>query len=451
MNKRKDILRLINGIFAWVALIGLVAIVWANNPIDDYQPAQQLGDYVYDRYFEVQLHYDWLPDWPRPKAGDVVRYRQVLNENRQPGEDELIQVLPIGEVFAVKELPGGGADLTVHIFPHARDRVASDTVFLAYTGPENFEEVLEMLIDDNARTGMEGQWQNFLNAHQMQIEEIFKPLIESTLADFMAVVTPDLETAINDHSEDFNAIFRTYWDGSVKERLMPMIEQKGMPQVEAQIVPIVRECGQELWDNAPAGSFAWNAFRDKIVPWDSKTNLQQRFDLWLREEGRPIIDKYVPRMKAEAEKIGINLANDPDIGAVTRGMLADVIGDPRLGSLLQKVIQSAIVDNPKTTQFLRERWSDGRVQGALRRVGRLIEPYANAAIDSILLDRNARRINPNLVTVMRSQILWKGDFWILAGPGRTSGTTTDAADARRVPDGHRFTAPNTKVGYSTRQ
>ena len=39
------------------------------------------------------------------------------------------------------------------------------------------------------------EWQRFLDRHQMDLEKLFKPLIETSLSDFIAVITPDVEAA----------------------------------------------------------------------------------------------------------------------------------------------------------------------------------------------------------------------------------------------------------------
>jgi hypothetical protein len=110
-----------------------------------------------------------------------------------------------------------------------------------------------------------------------------------------------------------------------------------------------------------------------------------------------------------------------------------------LKALGQKIIQEAILDNPKTLAFFEEKIRSPRVQRALNQLGRMVDPYVRDMVDSIILDPRSptKKINPTLVRVLRAQILWKKDFWLLMEPG--TGTKTS--------EGYTFSPSSIRYGF----
>lgn len=433
--RTKQLIRLGVGMAVWAALIGGAVSFASRATVHRSDTVEAMDAYFFRNHFTVVLEF---PMTYPAKKGDAVFYPVVIDESVGA-----VDFQRIGEILEVTHPARGGTTIRAWIYPHARANMKHGTLFRANSGPENFEAVVNQLMDQRAKDMLAHQWDRFLKEQGPTVEHTLKPLLDKALSEYMTMVTPDIEASVTRRQPQFIAIVERHYRQTVEPKLFPVVEAKGMPLVELKLVPHLRNLGQEMWEHAPAAAFAWNAFRDKIVPWDSKTNLQERFDKWLRDEGMAIIEKHKPAILAAIQEIGGDLATDPQVIGMLDEAVRNILKDPALSRQVEGVIYEAIISNPKNEGFFKTQWNDPRMQTALRDLGNRLEWYINPVVDTVLLDRDNRRINPNLVWVLRRQILWKQDFWILVEPPADH-ASDDAF--RPVPDGHRYHGPSTIHG-----
>lgn len=405
-----NMVRLMFGILIWVAVV--FAVQSASKGIDESMPVNRIRHHFNPNHLRLELPIPPLDHRKEPKVGDPIK---CSLDPQDPG-----LLTSIGEVSGVKPLGEKvGWKITIVVWEEYKHLITVDTVWSIFGGPTGFDEIVATVFDSDAQEKLEHRWALFIEENKTKLKRVISPVLNSTLNELMAVVMPNLEASFNRHQNELWSVLREHWEKDVKATLLPMLKEKASPRINSEVIPMCMDCVQELWEHAPAGSFAWNAFRDKVVPWDAKDNLKKKFVAWLDEEGKDIIDKHVPGVMAKCEEIGEELLKDAEVREALSKVARNVMNHPQLQRLVKVILQEGIMDNPQTMAFLSAKLQSPEVQNAMREFGGMIEPYVRDMIDSVLLDPRSetKKINPNLVKLMRAQILWKKDFYLVVHPG----------------------------------
>lgn len=406
-----NLFRFAAGIVIWILVImGSIHAVQA--VLDDNDgPVRQIEYQLKDQHLEVWVEIPPLDKRKHPKVADPVKCALDPDDPRD--------LTTIGEVREVETLPNKWHRLQLVIWERYEHLITLDTTFDIFGGPHGFKEIVQTIFDEPATKELERRWALFVEENRDKLKRTITPLLESTLNEFVSVVRRDLEAAFANHQSELWEILQHHYETDIRATLFPMLKSKADPRINAEIIPLLMDCVQEMWEKAPAGSFAWNAFRDKVVPWDNKDNLKKRFVQWLDDEGKDVINKHLPGIMDKCEDIGEDLLKDQEVRQALADLAEKVINNEKLHAFGKKLIQEAILDNPKSIAFLEQKLQSPEFLRAGEQFGGMIEPYVRDMIDSILLDPRyeEKKINPNLVRLLRAQILWKKDFWLLAHPG----------------------------------
>ena len=406
----ENAIRLVVGILLWVALVAGVRNTLVT--VENSMPVGRIVHHFNKNHLRVVVNIPPLDHRKEPKVSDPIKC------SLHPDDPSLLT--QIGEVEEVEHLGKKvGYNVTLLIWEEYKHLATLDTTFAIFGGPTGFEEIVATLFDDHAKEELRQRWAIFVAENKTELKRTISPILESTLNELMAVVLPSIEESFNAHQEEIWTLLRAHWEADVKGALLPLLKEKANPRINSEIIPLFMDCVQELWEKAPAGSFAWNAFRDKVVPWDTKDNLRKRFIIWLDDEGKDVIDAHLPGVMAKCEEIGEDLLADQEVKDALAGLAKKVFSNPQIKALGETIIREAILDNPKTGAFFEAKLKSPEFQQAVEKLGRIVEPHVRDMIDSVILDPRSteKKINPNLVRVMRAQILWKKDFWLLMEPG----------------------------------
>ncbi|MCD4658059.1 MAG: hypothetical protein K8S87_11025, partial [Planctomycetes bacterium] len=143
-------------------------------------------------------------------------------------------------------------------------------------------------------------------------------------------------------------------------------------------------------------------------------DVMKRFDEWLVKDGYPIINEHRGELIESVEKIVNDLVYDEDIAEKFQEILQDFLSNPKLADTIMQMAKEIIIDNPETVEFFKDLWESDELQDKLETAGSWLEPLLVSLSDDIMLDLSnpgEQKINPNLVKVLCSQILWKDDVW----------------------------------------
>ena len=311
---------------------------------------------------------------------------------------------------------------------YRRNYVSEDLKFKYCNSPNDIGAILSTLFDENTKARIGKKISSFRDKYEDRFAELFVPFLKAKLSEYYSLIEDDISKAFENHQDDFEEMFKTLYDGKIQEEMLPLIEKKAIPEFNKKMKPKLIDLGMSLWESIPKLNFGWQYLTS------STEEFMKKFDEWLVEEGYPIIDKHKEGLVDSVENIVNTLAYDKDIADEFQEILQDFLSNPKLGETLMEMMQEIIIDNPETVQFFKDLWASDELQAKLASVGSMIEPLLVSISDDILLDLSNpgdKKINPNLVKVLRSQILWKDDFWWVA-------TSTKPDEFLPVKSGHVF-------------
>ncbi len=318
--------------------------------------------------------------------------------------------------------------VTFWINSYKRNYVSEDLKFKYCNSPNDIGAVLSTLFDENTKARIMKKISNFRDKYEEKFADLLVPFLKNRLSDYYSLIEDDISTAFENHQDDFQEMFETLYEGKIQEEMLPLVEDKTIPLFHEKLKPELMKLGSELWESLPMWSLGW-----KWVT-GSNEDVMKRFDEWLVKDGYPIINNHRDELIESVEKIINDLVYDADIAEKFQEILQDFLSNPKLADTLMQMAKEIIIDNPETAEFFKKLWESDEMQNNLETVGSWLEPLLVSLSDDIMLDLSnpgEQKINPNLVKVLRSQILWKDDVWWVV-------TSTKSGEFLPVKSGYIF-------------
>ncbi len=482
--KFTNLLRIIVGLAIW--LLAITGIFWIyTNDVESKIPAvQDFIDY-YNEHYNISVLYDYKIT---AKIGDPIYFNDPLQglikigEVEEPAKKQMFFYhYKIGEVKLIEredlkywmqkisqtsqlpriklkklELTGEKSEIffdeqnntayvqkiseiseynirekwmvTFWINSYKRNYVSEDLKFKYCNSPNDIGAVLSTLFDENTKARIMRKLNSFRDKYEERFTDLFVPFLKNKLNDYYALIEDDIRIAFDNHQVDFQEMFKTLYEGKIQEDFFPLVEDKAIPLFHEKLKPELMILGGELWGSLPMWSLGWK--------WVTGGNedVMKRFDEWLVKDGYPIINNHRDELIESVEKIINGLFYDEDIAEKFQEILQDFLSNPKLADTLLQIAKEIIIDNPETAGFFKDLWESDEFQDKLETAGSWLEPLLVTLSDDIMLDLSnpgERKINPNLVKVLRSQILWKDDVWWVV-------TSTRPDEFLPVKSGHIF-------------
>jgi hypothetical protein len=107
-----------------------------------------------------------------------------------------------------------------------------------------------------------------------------------------------------------------------------------------------------------------------------------------------------------------DVARDPEVRQTVCRSLGRVIQDPEVHQLTWKIIEEAVIDNPRMKEVLASHWQSPRTKAAMQQASRRLEPTA-VEIGEVLFGTPEDGLTPEFAHVLRNQILGKDRRWLV--------------------------------------
>lgn len=309
---------------------------------------------------------------------------------------------------ALKQFPDG-FEFQYFASPTSLDWVASTMI-----SPQRQEQIAAIIAAD---------WE----IHQAEILRNLTPVVQESVQRMITAVESELPTVMTKHRQEFAKLGDRYKDEIFRDQLMPLVKDKILPIIEEEAKPLAGEIGRSLWDRVSLWSFTWRYFYD-VSPLPQRNVLQNEFDRFLEKEAIPELKSRSGQFAALTERIFDRVTSDPEISHTIRRSVRQVSSDPRLHSLVWKVIRDAVLNNEKLRASLEEYWNSEETRRAMHVATSRFEPTARA-IGDLILGSKEKGMPPEFARVLRLQILLKDRHWlVLSAP-------TSAANGSEVANG----------------
>jgi hypothetical protein len=112
----------------------------------------------------------------------------------------------------------------------------------------------------------------------------------------------------------------------------------------------------------------------------------------------------------------VDMSNNPKLSVALKNCLAALVEDPEFVQLVAGVFTDLISPRGKIFRAFQKHFSDRKFLDRLNHLVEALGPTLNRISNRILLDEEGKGINPDLAQVLRTQVLWKDECWILVEP-----------------------------------
>jgi hypothetical protein len=202
-----------------------------------------------------------------------------------------------------------------------------------------------------------------------------------------------------------------YQETLVKQKLVPLLRRDVMPIVEKHSKPVVEDIGLELWDRASLWRFGWRYAYD-VLPLTNRNLVQAEWRRFVEEEAIPVLESHFDEFIEVQKRILVETSSNPAVRKAIQESMGTLIDDPELQDFLGDVLQHAVVNNQKLHSVLQEVMSSEQAMQLGRQFEESLQPLANE-IGVELFGTETEGLTPELVAVLRSQILGKDQRWLI--------------------------------------
>lgn len=392
------------GLVAW-STVGILLCAWFRGVVlapraEGHQAAHDLWEFAFAERRVVQLQCDG--DWPLT-VGDPI-YRVEGPEN----------IEQVGEIRRIKwnhssgDLPGPTAwALLYPQAPAVRDR----SYMTYYATPRSLTWVMETMLPPESRTRIASEILRAYEACHVDVIEALKPVIVSGFLDALEVVEGDLTASLPRHREELERLASRYRNQVVEQELIPLVREEIWPIVQRRAKPLANDIGKEMFERASLWRFGWRMVYDKsFLP--KKQLTQQEWNRFVREEGLPVLERHGGDIVAVQRKILEEISENEKVRAALEHNLTQVLEDPRFRSIVWRIFQEVITDNPRLQQRLEQHWNTAEARDAMQLAAKSVEP-AVRRIGDLLFGTRQDGIAPEFAQVLRNQILDKDRCWLV--------------------------------------
>lgn len=244
------------------------------------------------------------------------------------------------------------------------------------------------------------------------------------LRDVFEKSIPVIEKAAIDYVRNEKGRMRSlgqkYQETLVQKKLIPLLRRDVMPIVEKHATPVVEDIGAELWDRASLWRFGWRYAYD-VLPLTNRNLVQAEWRRFVEEEAIPVVESHFDEFIDVQKRIIVETTSNPAVRKAIQESMETLVDDPDLQKFLGDVLQHSVVNNQELHQVLQEVMSSEKAMQLGLQFEESLQPLANE-IGVELFGTEQEGLTPELVAVLRSQILGKDQRWLVV---RTKHSTSN--------------------------
>ena len=271
--------------------------------------------------------------------------------------------------------------------------------------------VLKTMLPEEKRQQVSGLIRNAFAEHHDELARLLQPIMQDAIQDAMQVVEADLPDAMHAHRQEFEQIAGRYQQEMVQKELIPLLRSEVWPVVRRHVEPTVNHVSQELIERASLWRFGWR-FAYDTLPLTNRNLTHGELRRFLEDEAVPVLEGHTDEFISMQQHIFRDVARDPEVRQTVCRSLGRVIQDPEVHQLTWRIIEEAVIDNPRMKEVLASHWQSPRTKAAMQQASRRLEPTA-VEIGEVLFGTPEDGLTPEFAHVLRNQILGKDRRWLV--------------------------------------
>jgi len=308
----------------------------------------------------------------------------------------------VGEVAAAA---GEGVDLAID--PQVASELG-DAVATCWQTPLSAEETVSALLPPDIQGRVAGHISLMWQDRGDEIVDAWKPVATGLATEYIGLVGDDLEAAVRSRSDEVRRIGEKHLMRAGED--WPLIQQRLLPILREHLTPVLSRLAGDAISDAPKAGVAWDVARgaasgDYDAVYSRLLDWLSEYVADMPEEDRRELGQAV---RATLEAIG----RDKPLMECLQGMLRRLRDDAELAGLAADAWREAVVENPRTAAFLRDRIvNDPAVRQEVYRTIELLGPTMRSVLAEALFDRNGAT-RPEVVHFVRSVALGRRLAWV---------------------------------------
>lgn len=421
--RRKRLIRIVAGAAIWLVLVVALASSLA---LSSGHPGGSVARRLYRHSIEGPTRVEVrLPSWAYCPAGT----RVVVPDGPT--------FVAIGEVSGSRSEPGALVAFA-DVAPERGDLIGPRATATLLTAPGTAAWITKTLVPPETAERIRKEIDVLRATHEDDIVRTLRPFLAETVNDAASLLARDFRAALERHRDEIEAILDRYRVETLEEEFVPVFREEVWPTVVDLSRPTLEGIARELWEKLPLWSLGWNWMYGKL-PSTPADALEQRFNRFLQDEAVPLLRSRQDELARTAESIVRAISENPAVRDVLRRAAERVANDPDLQALLRHILAEVVTDNAALARLLERRWNDPRVQRAMQGFSARLQPGIDRIINMVLLNESGDGISPHLARVLRTEILRKDTIWIRLDPApgdaRPDGAAPVVLEGRVDSDG----------------
>jgi hypothetical protein len=335
-------------------------------------------------------------------------------------QDEELGLQFAGEITSiVSQTPEG---TLANIRWRAKGLPPANPEVVYYETPKSLVWVAQTLLPAEKRQVVIRKLLDYYQKESPKLGERITPIVQEVFTKSLPLIEKSAIEYLRSDEERLAKIGARYQDTLVQKKLIPLIKHEVMPIVERHAEPVVEEIGSELWNRASLWRFGWRYAYDSL-PLTNRGLVQQEWRRFVEQEAIPIFEDHLDEIIEVQKKIVVDTVSNPAVRNAAQESLSMLIEDSELRIVLSDCLHHAILDNKELQNALRTALKSKQAEALAEQFEASFQPLADE-IGAELFGTQESGLTPELITVLRSQILGKDQRWVVVR-SRTKTETFD--------------------------
>ncbi|MGB0716450.1 MAG: hypothetical protein ACPGXK_11260 [Phycisphaerae bacterium] len=313
----------------------------------------------------------------------------------------------VGEVSSVDQA-GDRARLSLQ--PGTRARLNVGTTATCWQAPLPVEQALPVLFPRSIQDRMSAQLVEEWSRRKLRMTAAWTPVVRDLAETYVELIRHDIQLALQKRNEQLWQISKRHGEEVVES--WPKLQRALGPVLEKHLTPVLSRLMNDAISEAPKISIAWSVARGQNEEaYQKMLNFMGEYLALMSEQDKAELERAIEQTWRHAKE---NKRLQEEVAALARSVLED----QELRVLIADVYEEAIVGNPRTTAFLRQRVLESpEMQKHLYDLVEEIAPMAEQMLSIWLFDTQGRT-RPEIVQFVRSTALDRNVSWLTLETGR---------------------------------
>jgi hypothetical protein len=314
-----------------------------------------------------------------------------------------------GDIFEVGTASQDGRVIRVHW--RNSTPLPSSPLIEYYQTPRSLTWIAKTLLPPEKKEKVIKRIVTHYQAESPKINAKLVPVLRDVFEKSIPVIEKSAVAYVRSQRGRVQTLGQKYQETLVQKKLVPLLRRDVMPIVEKHASPVVESIGAELWDRASLWRFGWRYAYD-VLPLTNRNLVQAEWHRFVENEAIPVVESHFDEFIEVQKRIILEATSNPSVRKAIQESMETLIDDRELQTLLGDILQHAVVNNQELHQVLQEAMTSEKAIALGKQFEESLQPLAND-IGVELFGTETEGLTPELVAVLRSQILGKDQRWLV--------------------------------------